>query len=188
MSDATTPVASLRGYPYATIPEWILLEASGQAVRLFAVLDRYVGSNDSAWPYRSTLANRLKCSVKTVDRALEELISMGALAVEHRKRADGSWTSSEYILWPRNCLQVATKLSLPIPTDGATLDPPVTQQEEVTTVKEPQLEKEGDSSISESDDLNVQVATDLEEGRRRREELEQLRLQREEIASRRKAS
>ncbi len=89
-------------FAYATIPEWILDSAIGpQAVRLFAVLDRYVGRHENAWPSRKTIAARMNCSPGTVDNALAELTSIGAVQVTHRYRpSDGSQTSSAYTLWP----------------------------------------------------------------------------------------
>ncbi len=89
-------------FAFATIPEWILdSEIGPQAVRLFVVLDRYVGRNENAWPSRKTIAKRMRCSAGTVDNALAELVRIGAVAVTHRYRSsDGSQTSSAYSLWP----------------------------------------------------------------------------------------
>lgn len=97
---------------YAVIPEWILdADISDRAVRLFGILDRFAGTNDGAWPSRSTLAKRLRnCSVPSVDRALAELEAIDAITVERRKRADGSFTSSLYRLWPTNMELPTTSL------------------------------------------------------------------------------
>jgi hypothetical protein len=66
-------------------PEWVLDAAvSDRAVRLFAVLNRYAGTNETAWPSRKTLAERLGCSVDSVDRALAELVAIDAVSIEER--------------------------------------------------------------------------------------------------------
>jgi hypothetical protein len=98
-------------HAYAVIPEWILdSDISAQAVRLFGVLDRYVGQNAEAWPSRKTLAARMNCSTNTVDRAIEELVKIRAITVDSRFREDGSRTSSSYVTWP------ASERSDPTPT------------------------------------------------------------------------
>jgi hypothetical protein len=94
-------VKEFSGYTYAVTPEWILdADISDRAIRLFGVLSRYVGNNDGAWPSRKTLAERMHCSLPSVDSSIKELISIKALSVERRKRKDGSYTSSMYYLWP----------------------------------------------------------------------------------------
>jgi len=71
---------------FAIIPESILYsDISDKALRLYCVLRRYAdkGSGESH-PSRRTLAEKTKCSVDTVDRAIRELQDIGALVVEHR--------------------------------------------------------------------------------------------------------
>lgn len=90
---------TISGTIFTIIPEWILdADMSDRAVRLYGVLHRYLGRNETAWPSRQTLAGRLRCSTKSVDRALEELAGLGAVVVRHRYRSDGSQTSSDYLL------------------------------------------------------------------------------------------
>ena len=83
---------------FAQIPEWVLYsEISAQAVRLYAVLHRYADKDGTAFPSRATLAKRLGMkSPKTVDAALIELQSIGAVTVEHRHDAAGDMTSNLY--------------------------------------------------------------------------------------------
>jgi len=71
---------------FSMVPEWVLDADIGDcALRLYAVLLRYGNSTGARMPSRATLAARLhKRSVDTVDRALAELIRLGALRVEHR--------------------------------------------------------------------------------------------------------
>jgi len=75
---------------FAIIDEWILdLSISDRALRLYAVLNRYADKDThKAFPSRRTLAERLNCSSKSVDRAINELIDAGLLEKEQR------WNSS----------------------------------------------------------------------------------------------
>ena len=80
---------------FSIVPEWVLdAEISDRALRVYAVLARYA-DNDTlqAFPGRQTIADRVRCSVKSVDRALDELIEMGAIEKQHRVR-DGVYKSS----------------------------------------------------------------------------------------------
>ncbi|HWL97359.1 MAG TPA: hypothetical protein VNP20_08435 [Nocardioidaceae bacterium] len=71
---------------FAIVPEWLLDADIGDcAVRLYAVLLRYGNSSGARMPGRATLARRLrKKSTDTVDRAMRELVAVGAVRVEHR--------------------------------------------------------------------------------------------------------
>lgn len=76
--------------PFAMVPE-ALLDAglSARAVQLYALLDRYAGPNEKAWPSRATMADRLSCSIDSVDRAVKELEENGWLSVERRVKRPG---------------------------------------------------------------------------------------------------
>lgn len=68
--------------PFAMVPEDLLdAELTDRAVRLYALLDRYAGTVEGAWPSRPTLAARLRCSVDSVDRAIAELLAAGWLVL-----------------------------------------------------------------------------------------------------------
>lgn len=71
---------------FAIVPEWLLdADVGDGAVRLYAVLLRYGNSSGARMPGRATLARRLrKKSTDTVDRAMRELVAVGAVRVEHR--------------------------------------------------------------------------------------------------------
>jgi hypothetical protein len=95
-SDQPTPVYSDTG-PFAIVPEWLLVaDVSDRAVRLYAVLARYADQAGECWPMRRTLADRLGCSVDSVDRAVRELKKAGAVRVEPRRTAGGDQTSNTY--------------------------------------------------------------------------------------------
>ena len=71
---------------FAIIDEWILdLPVSDRAIRLYAVLARYADKDThKAFPSRGLLAERLRCSSKSVDRAINELIDAQLLVKEQR--------------------------------------------------------------------------------------------------------
>lgn len=82
---------------FAIVPEWFIDSGvSDKAFRLYTILAKYAdNSNRTAYPGRSTLAKRMGCSLSSVDRAVEELIALGAVT-KKRRCVDGVWTSSLY--------------------------------------------------------------------------------------------
>jgi DNA-binding transcriptional MocR family regulator len=84
---------------FAIVPEWVLLaDVSANAVRLYALLNRYANSSGRAWPSRRTLAEALRISPSTVDRAKDELVGIKALTVDTRTTPAGDFTSNLYTL------------------------------------------------------------------------------------------
>lgn len=84
---------------FAIVPEWLLdAEIGDAAVRLYAVLIRYGQSSGSRMPARSTLARRLrKRSTDSVDRAMKELVAIGAVRVEHRYAGSQRLTNAYHL-------------------------------------------------------------------------------------------
>src|SRR3954468_18555168 len=72
---------------FAIVPEWVLdADISDAALRLYAVLLRYGQTSGHRMPGRRLLATRLhKRSRDSVDRALKELVTIGAVVVQHRR-------------------------------------------------------------------------------------------------------
>lgn len=84
---------------FAIIPEWVLhADISSNAVRLYGVLNRFANSNGHAWPSRKTIAELMRVSVATIDRAKDELVEIGALTIEPRTTPSGDPSSNLYIL------------------------------------------------------------------------------------------
>ena len=83
---------------FAIIPEWVLYaDISPQAVRLYGVLRRYADRDGSCFPSRKRLASDLRMeSTKPVDRALKELVTLGAITIEHRHTEQGDLQSNLY--------------------------------------------------------------------------------------------
>lgn len=74
---------------FVIIPQWILLaDISDGAVRLYGALRKYAdNATMKAFPSRATLAKDIhKSSRRTIDKYLGELVSIGALKIERRKR------------------------------------------------------------------------------------------------------
>ena len=84
---------------FAIIPEWVLeADVSPNAVRLYGILNRFAKHRGAAWPSRKTIAEAMRVSTATVDRAKEELVAIGALTVQNRTTDAGDPTSNLYIL------------------------------------------------------------------------------------------
>lgn len=84
---------------FSIVPEWVLdADISDAAVRLYAVLLRFGQSSGQRMPSRRTLAERMhKKSVDSVDRALKELVAVGAVDVTRRSR-DGQNLTNRYVV------------------------------------------------------------------------------------------
>lgn len=95
--------------PFATVPEWLLdADLSDRAVRLYAVLVRHADRGGHAHPSRRGLANRLRCSESSLDRAVKELVGCGALTVTNRPSHHGDWDVNDYELRPGGVTGEAT--------------------------------------------------------------------------------
>ena len=86
---------------FAILPEAVLFAPiSSNAVRLYCILRRRADEkNNSCYPSQSYLAKHMYCSVRTVQRAVDELINIGAITVHHRKLEEtDAYTSNLYVL------------------------------------------------------------------------------------------
>lgn len=104
--------------PWAPVPAWVINHPNltDRALRLYAVLMLMSSAeNSTAFPSRRKLAEMMACSVKTVDRALQDLMNIDGVRVEHRFRpGTHEWTSSEYLVTIDNpCSEVATDMTTP---------------------------------------------------------------------------
>jgi hypothetical protein len=84
---------------FSIVPDWVIEgPISDRAVRVYAILARYA-DNDSlqCFPSRQTIADRARCNVKAVTKAIDELVSIGAVSREHRKTGD-AYQSNLYTL------------------------------------------------------------------------------------------
>jgi len=103
------------GY-FAIIPEWVLYaDISSVAVRVYGCLNRYANKDSgTCHPSRATIAKLCKTTTKSVDRALEELETIGA--VTSRKRwldKDGQPTFDRELGTEFTSNEYTVKTSLP---------------------------------------------------------------------------
>jgi len=77
---------------FAIVPEWVIdVDISDAAYPRYSDLLRYGQWAGTRMPSRALLARRLKKrSVDSVDRVLKELVGIGAVVVERRRREAGS--------------------------------------------------------------------------------------------------
>ena len=108
--------------PFAIIPEWVLdAEINPRTVVLYGILRRH-RTRLICSPGRQSLAKRLRCDLKTIDRLTKELVAVGALTVRPRKAKVGDPTSNDYVLLtPSRCPQSSPMdVPTPLPMDVAT--------------------------------------------------------------------
>jgi hypothetical protein len=84
---------------FSIVPEWVIdADISDRAVRVYAILARYADSETlQAFPSRETLAKRARCHWRSIDRAIDELVKLGAVTKTHRKNGD-AYQSNIYTL------------------------------------------------------------------------------------------
>jgi len=82
---------------FSIVPEWLIDSGcTDKALRLYVVLARYADNeNLTAYPGRGTLAKRMGCHRASVDRAVDELVQLGAITKQVRVK-DGNYQSSLY--------------------------------------------------------------------------------------------
>ena len=85
---------------FSLIPEWLLdSQVSDKAIRLYCLLHRYADNQThECFPSIKTLARRAHCTARTVQRALDELVELGAVKKKPRHSVSGGVTSNLYVL------------------------------------------------------------------------------------------
>ena len=76
--------------PFAIIPAWVLEQDIGPiAIRLYCQLALMADRNDgTSYPSRDYLSKQCHCSVRSIADALKELVRVGALIAEQRRKGD----------------------------------------------------------------------------------------------------
>jgi hypothetical protein len=93
------PTDNPQGQPFCIVPDWLIEQASGTACRVWCALWRHANRRTGRCdPYRQTIADLLRISVKTFDRSVAELETLGALTVEAQQRSDGGTRANQYVL------------------------------------------------------------------------------------------
>lgn len=128
---------------FAMVPEWLLdAGVSDRAIVVFARLKRYADRDGRAWPRRRTLADVVRCSPASVDRAIVELVDVGALRVFSTQREDGGRGSNLYDVWPFPIVVTGAQTSMHLGGDPSS---PVTRAPSSpvrSVINESQLERE----------------------------------------------
>jgi hypothetical protein len=82
---------------FALIPEWVLYaDISSAAKVVYCVLHRYANSDGKCFPSRKSISGKAGIGLSTLDRAIDELVALGAVKVARRTNESGSPTSNEY--------------------------------------------------------------------------------------------
>jgi hypothetical protein len=121
---------------FSMVPEWLIDSGcTDKALRLYTVLARYADNDDlTAYPGRALLAKRMGCHRASVDRAVEELVNLGAITKTQRV-ADGRYTSSLYTVHRiRRTPERPSRTGAPTPTHPC--DDPVAPMQQRTRTKE----------------------------------------------------
>ena len=122
---------------FSIIPETVLYaDISASAVRVYGVLRRHADKDDgTCYPGRARIAELGRMAPRTVDKAIDELIGIGALRVQSRHDPENSkkQLSNQYtVLTPsKNCT-----------TPLANSAPPPSKNCSVTRVIEPESENQ----------------------------------------------
>lgn len=75
---------------------WDDPELTHLQVRVLGLIGTYLGKDQTAWPSRGTLAERLNCSKKAITDATSALQKRGYLTIHERYRDDGGRSSNLY--------------------------------------------------------------------------------------------
>ena len=105
---------------FSITPEWVLYaDITSNAVRLYGVLQRYADKDSGeCHPSRKTLADKCRLSLSSLDRALIELVDIGAVTKQQRLSPNGDWTSNTYTVISHR--RVSSQVNTPLVTDGET--------------------------------------------------------------------
>jgi hypothetical protein len=89
------------GY-FAVVPETVLYSTlSDKAIRVYAVLARHADkTTGKCFPSRARIAELARCSLRSVDRALAELVAARVIQLEHRLNAAGDPATNLYTIRP----------------------------------------------------------------------------------------
>jgi len=121
---------------FSIIPEWVLdAKVSDRAIRIYSILARYADNETlQAFPSRDTLAKRAQCNLKAVTKAIDELVSIGAVIKEHRKQGD-SYQSNLYTLRRVGPIQTPPRVKSDMGV-GSNLTPPRVSDDPLTRTTE----------------------------------------------------
>ena len=87
-----------RGASFALVPDWVIgAELSDAAFRVYSLLLRFGNGSGCRMPSRRLLAERMRRSVDSIDRAMRELEAQRIVRVEHRRRGRENLTNRYHL-------------------------------------------------------------------------------------------
>lgn len=111
---------------FAIIPEWVLdADIDAVAVRVYGWLARRAGRAGEAKPGRKWMAQKIRKSTSTVDRAVRDLETIGAVCRRRERHPDGDFDYTVYTVHTSPCHGCPTGDSVPLPFE--TPSSPVTR-------------------------------------------------------------
>lgn len=143
---------------FAIVPEWVLYheDLSDRAVRLYGVLSRMADKHGVSWPSRAFLAERLRCSKESIDRAVKQLTGAEALAVERRfDAATKTWQATRYTVHRSSPVTTGSRTGATTPSraDDEGVAASVTTEVEPGELEPSELEESAPSADTASADL-----------------------------------
>lgn len=104
--------------PFGIIPVWVLeADISDRAARVYGILARYAGAEGSStWQGKNKLAETMRCSRTSIDRAISELTAIGAVTYEERYAKNGAQLENGYVV--HACPSPPPSEAHPLPTGG----------------------------------------------------------------------
>lgn len=133
---------------FTIIPEWVLYaDISPVAVRLYGVLARLAGQKGHCIARRRVIAEKVRVHVSTMDRALEELLDIGAVSVK-RRIIEGRQYANEYRV---HVAAVTGRLPLRAgeePPIHQRVDPSAPERTQEEEVPEPEVSEVTPSSVA----------------------------------------
>jgi Helix-turn-helix domain len=81
----------------AQVPNRVLADLSSGARRCFSLLASFAARSGQAFPFQRTLAMKLDCNLRTVNRYVRELRDAGILAVRKRQRSSALYSFSQAV-------------------------------------------------------------------------------------------
>jgi hypothetical protein len=113
--------------PYTRLPDALLSELTPREHQLVHALLSYRWTDDSAiYPSVRTLATRLRCTDRTIQRTLRQLEERGYLIIQARYRDDQGQTSNLYAPGPLLVALLSPLAATPVTASRDDHHPPVT--------------------------------------------------------------
>lgn len=153
-----------RGWYVVTGVETASLGLSGKAHDLLIIIKHLQGDNQAAFPRQSLLAQHLGCSVRTIQRTLDELVKKRALGCRRTGRAIRYTVNYAHSTVPELRILFGTEIRIPpdlvasdtthgVASDATDPDAPLPYKEPPTKnqTKTPSLREGGDAGAPQPD-------------------------------------